>query len=82
MTATTATEARRMLYSLIEQVNDDREPIEILSKRGDAILISADEYRSLVETAHLLRSPANATRLFESLDQARRGDFAEHDLTE
>ncbi len=82
MTATSATEARRTLYALIERVNDDRDPIEILSKRGDAILMAADEYRSLVETAHLLRSPANAKRLFESMDQARRGDVAEHDLAE
>ncbi len=82
MTALTATEARRTLYALIERVNDDHEAIEILSKRGDAVLISADEHRSLQETAHLLRVPANAERLLESLAQARAGQALPHDLEE
>jgi len=40
-----------------------------------------DEYDALTETAHLLRAPANARRLFESLDQARRGDRRERPMT-
>jgi prevent-host-death family protein len=40
----TAREARRALRSLIEQVNDDRAPLEITSKRGNAVLMSADDY--------------------------------------
>lgn len=67
MTAMTASEARRNLFGLIERVNEDCEAVEILSRRGDAVLISAAEYRSLQETAHLLRVPANAKRLAESL---------------
>ncbi|HEV8115571.1 MAG TPA: type II toxin-antitoxin system prevent-host-death family antitoxin, partial [Acidimicrobiales bacterium] len=63
-----------------EQVNADRMPVEITSKRGDAVLMSIDDYRALEETAHLLRSPANVRRLMESLDQARRGIVGEHEI--
>jgi antitoxin YefM len=70
----TASEARRNLFPLIEQVNDDRAPVEITSKRGDAVLMSRADYDALEETAHLLRSPANARRLIESLNQALAGD--------
>lgn len=78
--AITASEARKHLFPLIEQVNQDRAPIEITSKRGDAVLMCVADYRALEETAHLLRSPANVRLLLESLDQARAGDAEEHDL--
>jgi antitoxin YefM len=80
--AITATEARKNLFPLIEQVNDDRTPIEITSRRGDAVLLSRADYDALEETAHLLRSPANAKRLLESLQQALTGDRTEHDLAQ
>jgi antitoxin YefM len=78
--AITASEARKNLFPLIEQVNDDRTPVEITSKRGDAVLMSRADYDALEETAHLLRSPANARRLLESLAQAQRGEHEEHQL--
>lgn len=78
--AMTASEARKNLFPLIEQVNNDRQPVEITSKHGDAVLMSRADYDALEETAYLLRSPANARRLLESLDQARRGDRQTHDL--
>jgi antitoxin YefM len=78
--AITASEARRNLFPLIEQVNDNRNPIEITSKRGDAVLMSGDDYRAMQETTHLLRAPANVRRLLESIDQARGGHVAEHAL--
>ncbi|MFV0309516.1 MAG: type II toxin-antitoxin system Phd/YefM family antitoxin [Desertimonas sp.] len=78
--AITASEARKRLFPLIQQVNEDRTPIEITSKRGDAVLLSVDDYRALEETAYLLRSPANVRRLLESLDQARAGTAEEHEL--
>lgn len=80
--AITASEARRNLFPLIEQVNDDRTPVEITSKRGDAVLMSRADYDALEETAHLLRSPANARRLLESLDQAAHGQREEHGRVE
>jgi antitoxin YefM len=75
-----AREARKQLFSLIEQMNVDRAPIEITSKRGDVVLMSVDDYRALEETGYLLRAPANVRRLVESLDQARTGNLEEHDL--
>jgi antitoxin YefM len=80
--AVTASEARKNLFPLIEQVNDDRTPVEITSRRGDAVLLSRADYDALEETAHLLRVPANAKRLVESLLQAKAGERAEHDLTQ
>lgn len=76
----TASEARKNLFPLIEQVNDDRTPVEITSRRGDAVLISKADYDALEETAHLLRSPANARRMLEGLAQARSGQHEEHPL--
>jgi antitoxin YefM len=76
----TASEARKNLFPLIERVNDDRQPIEITSKHGDAVLLSRADYDALTETASLLRVPANARRLLESLAQARAGERQVHDL--
>lgn len=78
--AITASEARKNLFPLIEQVNDDRTPVEITSRRGDAVLMSRADYEALEETAHLLRAPANAKRLIESLQQALSGLREEHEL--
>lgn len=80
--AVTASEARKNLFPLIEQVNNDRLAVHITSRRGDAVLLSRAEYDSLEETAHLLRVPANAKRLIESLQQAVSGQRDEHDLVE
>lgn len=79
--AINATEARRRLFPLIEQVNNDRRPVEILSRRGNAVLLSREDYEALEETADLLRSPANARRLLDSLDQAQRREREEHSLS-
>ncbi|HVB27370.1 MAG TPA: type II toxin-antitoxin system prevent-host-death family antitoxin [Mycobacteriales bacterium] len=78
--AITASEARKNLFPLIEQVNEDRTPVEITSRRGDAVLISRVDYDALQETAHLLRAPRNARRLLESLDQAAKGRREVHEL--
>jgi antitoxin YefM len=80
--AITASEARKTLFPLIEQVNDDHVPVEITSKRGSAVLMSLEDYEALQETAHLLRVPANARRLLESLAQAQAGNREERELLE
>lgn len=80
--AITTSEARRDLFGLIERVNLDHSEIEITSKRGSAVLMSKDEYDSLVETSYLLRSPENARRLLRALDEARSGNVENHDLIE
>jgi antitoxin YefM len=71
--AITATEARRKLFPLIKQVNDDRVPVEIVSNHGRAYLIAADDYESMAETDYLLRSPANAARLMAAAEEVRSG---------
>jgi len=82
MSAITASEARRNLFGLIQRVNDDHAPVEVVSKHGNAVLLSKDDYDSLTETAHLLRNAKGAERLLASLERARRGEFETHELVE
>jgi antitoxin YefM len=67
--AITASDARKRLFPLIKQVNDDREPVEIVSNHGRVYLISAEDYESMAETDYLLRSPVNAARLTDELQE-------------
>lgn len=78
--AISASEARKTLFPLIERVNEDHTPIEIVSKRGNAVLVSKEDWDSIVETNYLLRSPANAKHLMESVEQWRAGRVTERDL--
>ncbi|RRD48135.1 type II toxin-antitoxin system Phd/YefM family antitoxin [Arachnia propionica] len=75
-----ASEARQKLFPLIEQVNTDRVAVEIVSRKGNAVLMPAEEYAAWQETAYLFRSPANARRLLEAYEQAKAGDVESHDL--
>lgn len=78
--AVTASEARSRLFPLIEQVNADQEPVEIVSKKGTAFLVSEAQFRSMAETAYLMRSPANAERLMAGIAKASGGKVTEHEL--
>lgn len=78
--AITASDARRDLFGLIERVNLDHTEVEIMSKRGSAVLMSKDEYDSLTETSYLLRSPKNAQRLLSALASAGDGQATPHGL--
>ena len=78
--ALSASEARKRLFPLIEQVNDDEEAVEIVSKSGTAFLVPEHLWRSLVETRYLLRSPANARRLLDSVARVEAGEFERRDL--
>jgi len=79
----TASEARRDLFPLIKKVNEDHDVVEIVSKHGNAVLVSADDYSALREGAYLLRSPANARRLLNAYENAlNRTHVAEHDLVD
>ncbi len=82
MTAITATDARKGLFGLIQQVNDDHTAVEVVSRHGNAVIMSKDDYDAMAETAYLLRTPANAERLLEAIERARRGEFEQHDLLE
>ncbi|MEU4158979.1 type II toxin-antitoxin system prevent-host-death family antitoxin [Actinoplanes sp. NPDC026670] len=80
MSAISASEARKTLFPLIERVNQDHTPIEIVSKHGNAVLVSKEDWDAIVETNYLLRSPANARHLMESVEQWRAGQARERDL--
>jgi len=70
---TTYTSLRERLASVLDQVANDQEVV-IVRRRGakDVALIPAQELASLMETAHLLRSPRNAERLLAALRRATR----------
>jgi antitoxin YefM len=71
---TTYTNARANLASLLDSVSEDHE-IVIINRRGanDVALIDANELSSLMETAHLLRSPKNVERLLSAIKRAKEG---------
>ena len=70
---TTYTNARARFASLIDEVVKNREVVYI-KRRGseDVAMIAADELAGILETAHLLRSPANAERLNFALERVRK----------
>lgn len=79
----TYSQARAKLASLLDDVTMNREVIIIRRRKGeDAALIAASELTSLLETAYLLRSPANAERLLTALNDALQGDSKPMSLTE
>lgn len=80
--AITASAAKAELPRLIEQVNADHTAIEIVSKRGSAALLSLADFEALQETAYLLRTPANAAHLMESIGQHRSGSASRRKLAE
>lgn len=79
----TFTAARQNLATLWDRVIDEREPIT-LTRRGhqEVTMIATDDYRSLVETIHLLRSPVNAERLLSALNRALAGSEEPQTLDE
>jgi antitoxin YefM len=69
-------EARAHLAELLDKVSNDREVVRIRRQgtKPGAVLIDAEEYANLEETAHLLSSPANVRHLLEALGQSERGE--------
>ncbi len=67
MTSIAATNARSNLYRLIDQVNDDSEPLTITSQRGNAVLVGEDDWRAIQETLHLMSVPG----MSDSIKSAR-----------
>ncbi len=57
MTTITATEARRQLYTLLDNVADSHEPIQIAGKRHSAVLVSEDDWCAMQETLYLTGIP-------------------------
>lgn len=57
MTTLTASEARANLYRLIDQTAESHQPIHITGKRGNAVLLSAEDWQAIQETLYLLSVP-------------------------
>jgi antitoxin YefM len=74
MEAITYTAARENLAATMDRVCSDHSPIIITRNRDQAVvMLSLDDYEALEETAHLLRSPANAKRLLEAIHALESG---------
>lgn len=57
MTTLTASEARRRLYSLVDEVQNTHLPVQIVGKRSTAVLVAEDDWRAIQETMYLLSVP-------------------------
>ncbi len=83
MIAANYTEFRTGLKNYLDNVEFNNETLII--KRGSGkgtVLLSLDEYNSIMETLHLLSSKKNAKRLFESINQIKTGKKVQHNLIE
>jgi antitoxin YefM len=76
--AITYTAARERLADTMQRVCEDHDPVVITRRRDQAVVMMAlDDYEALEETAYLLRSPRNARRLRDAVDQLRAGQGTE-----
>lgn len=78
--AITATEARKRLFPLIEEVNNDQAPVEILSKGGTAFLVPQAQWESIQETLWIMSQPKLMKRLRASIAQIEAGQTHQHKL--
>lgn len=76
-------EARKSLKTVIDQVIDDAD-YTIIARRDapDAVVMSLDTFNSLMETVHLLKTPANAVHLARSIEQYRQGKLTQQGLVD
>lgn len=68
MKVISATKARSQLYSLIDEAADSREPIQIMGKRSNAVLLSAEDWSALQETLYLLSIPGMRKSIREGME--------------
>ena len=77
------TELRANLAKFMDEVCDTRAALHITRQNArTVVLLSEEEYEGMLETLHLLRSPANAARLLRSVESAEGGKLNERDLFE
>lgn len=76
------TEARNHLKGVLDQVVDEAD-YTIISRRDaeDTVVMALDQFNSLMETVHLLKSPANSAHLANSIEQYRSGKVNQHELS-
>mgnify|MGYP000084750783 FL=1 len=83
MIAANYSEFRQKLKKFLDDVEDNNETLIIKRKSGKgAVMISLEEYNSIIETMHLLSSKSNADRLYESIQQMNSGDTVQKDFGE
>lgn len=76
-------ELRNNLARYMDEVCDDRAPLLVTRQNArSVVLMSEEDYEGLMETVHLLKSPANAARLLRSIKEADQGKLIERDLIE
>jgi antitoxin YefM len=80
MVTMTASRARKELYPLLGQVNEDRDVVRITSNAGNGVLMSEADFDAWQTTLYLFSTPANARRLMRSYEQARAGKVEVHEL--
>jgi len=68
MSTISATEARRRLYALLDDVAESHEPIQIAGKRNNAVLVSEDDWRAIQETLYLTSIPGMRESIIEGLN--------------
>lgn len=74
-------EARRRLKSMLDEVVDDADCTVITRRDGeDVVVMSLSHCNSLMETVHLLKSPANAAHLNRSIEQYKNAQVTEREL--
>ena len=67
MSTVSATEARKRLYALIDEVGQSHEPVQITGKRSNAVLLSEDDWRAIQETLHLVSIPGMRESILEGM---------------
>ncbi len=67
MTTLTATEARKRLYSLVDDVADSHETVQIAGKRHSAVLVSEEDWRAIQETLYLTSIPGMKASIIKGL---------------
>jgi len=83
MDAISYTAVRANLSKMMEQVCNDHAPIIITRKReSPVVMLSLEDYQAMEETAYLLRSPANARDLLESIAALEEGEGLKRELIE
>ncbi len=83
MRSVSYSEARQNLSTTMIQTVEDRTPVLITRQNGEScVLMSLDEYNALEETAYLLRSPKNARRLMDAVENLKQGNSIEKDIIE
>jgi antitoxin YefM len=83
MTTISYTDFRQRLAKHMDEVCDSRAPLRVTRQNArPVIVLSEEEYDGMVETMHLLRSPANAERLLRSVKSADAGGLTEREIVE